>query len=395
MFARYPARAFVLAATLAALPVAAEAGSFQTVYTFTGGADGFDPIGGLIRDSSGALYGVTTSGGSGGGSAGGVVYKFDPATSKFTTLYAFTAGTDGATPGAGLVMDGAGRLYGTTQRGGTAAGCNYLCGTVFRLDPATGKLTTLYTFTGQADGFLPAATLVLRGGLLYGTTYYGGTTDCNRACGTLFKLAPATKTLTTLHEFTATEGIGPQSKLVFLPTPGLFYGTLTGGGAHASGAVFSINPTTNAFAVVHAFDYSVDGTRPTSNLVYRGGKLYGTTNGGGSMNTDATIYALNPTTGALATLHTFSGSDGIFPTYGVTFDTNGLAYGPATQGGSSGAGTLFSLKLLNSVFTKVHDFAISDGSLPAGPPVADSTGALYGVTSEGGSGHGTIFKYVP
>jgi uncharacterized repeat protein (TIGR03803 family) len=98
----------------------------------------------------------------------------------------------------------------------------------------------------------------------------------------------------------------------------------------------------------------------------------------------------------LTTLYSFQGpSDGLFPTGGVVFGAKGSLYGVTPQGGASGAGTLFSFKPGNGKFTTEHVFAISDGALPSGPLVADKAGTLYGVTSGGGSGHGTVFKLTP
>jgi len=141
------------------------------LYSFKGGSDGDGPIAGLITDAAGNLYGTTSAGGSPisetcSGQTGvvggcGTVFKLDPATNPptETVLYSFKGGSDGALPYAGLVMDAAGNLYGTTSEGGpgTCTGRNQVvvgCGTVFKLDPA-GNETVLYSFTGGSDGAFP------------------------------------------------------------------------------------------------------------------------------------------------------------------------------------------------------------------------------------------------
>jgi uncharacterized repeat protein (TIGR03803 family) len=116
------------------------------LYSFTGLADGGEPLAGVIRDSAGNLYGTTY----GGEGTAGVVYKLDAAGQE-TVLYTFTGGINGGSPYAGVIRDSEGNLYGTTSSGGTARG-----GVVYKLDTA-GQETILYNFTGQADGGDPLA----------------------------------------------------------------------------------------------------------------------------------------------------------------------------------------------------------------------------------------------
>src|SRR5580704_4246078 len=113
----------------------------------------------------------------------------------FNVIYNFTGGADGGQPDAGLTIDAAGDLYGTTAQGGYrgTARCPIGCGTVFRLkrQGANWILTPLYLFKGQSDGDYPAATLTFGpDGSLYGTTLYGGAQNCSTGCGTVFKLVP-------------------------------------------------------------------------------------------------------------------------------------------------------------------------------------------------------------
>ena len=131
------------------------------LYSFKGGSDGANPYAGLILDSSGNLYGTTTSG---GGAQAGVVFRID-ATGQETVLYRFTGGADGSAPYGGVTLDPAGNLYGTTVGGGKGKS-----GVVFKLD-ASGQETVLYSFTGGVDGAFPSAG-VFRGAAcdLYGTT---------------------------------------------------------------------------------------------------------------------------------------------------------------------------------------------------------------------------------
>jgi uncharacterized repeat protein (TIGR03803 family) len=101
-------------------------GRETVLYAFAGGSDGYYPSGGLVRDAAGNLYGVTYGGGA---YNAGTIFELEPNGTK-TSLYNFTGGNDGGTPGAGLLRDGKGNLYGTTQSGGA-----YGYGVVFGLTP--------------------------------------------------------------------------------------------------------------------------------------------------------------------------------------------------------------------------------------------------------------------
>jgi uncharacterized repeat protein (TIGR03803 family) len=168
------------------------AGNETVLSTFSGGADGSGPgPNRLIRDPSGNLYGTTSSGGNTSSSCPvgiyggcGVVFKLDPS-GKETVLYTFSGGADGWESLGGLIRDRAGNLYGTTGFGGNFSGsCNtYGCGMLFKLDPS-GKETILHSLGGGTDGFFPEAGLLQYKGSLYGTAEGGG----NYWSGVVFKL---------------------------------------------------------------------------------------------------------------------------------------------------------------------------------------------------------------
>jgi uncharacterized repeat protein (TIGR03803 family) len=163
-------------------------GTETVLYSFTGGADGGFPLAGLVRDANGNLYGTTYEGGAYGfGDMGyGTVFELSQA-GKETVLYSFTGGADGGNPQGGLVRDKQGNLYGTTVGGGVP-GCvvDMGCGVVFEV-AADGTEQSLYGFTGGADGANPIAGLVLdKKGNLYGTTELGGASGF----GTVFKVVP-------------------------------------------------------------------------------------------------------------------------------------------------------------------------------------------------------------
>jgi uncharacterized repeat protein (TIGR03803 family) len=168
-------------------------GSETVLYTFKNKPDGKEPHSKLIQDTAGNFYGTTLFGGQGncGGPPCGVVFKLDTNGNE-TVLYTFTGKSDGGNPNGDLIMDAAGNLYGTTiDRGNRRCG-GAGCGVVFKLDPS-GSETVLYTFNGDTDGGVPHAGLTMdSAGNLYGTTSYGGNlTDCQAGgCGVVFKITP-------------------------------------------------------------------------------------------------------------------------------------------------------------------------------------------------------------
>jgi uncharacterized repeat protein (TIGR03803 family) len=212
-----------------------KAGALTVLHTFAGGSDGDAPIAGLIADKAGNLYGTTKLGGAGCSGFGcGTVYEI-AADGTGTVLYAFTGGSDGGNPVGGLIADAAGNLYGTTEFGGSGKGCGGTgCGTVFRLAPG-GALTVLYTFTGGSDGAQPVASLIKDAkGNLYGTTLFGGT-----GYGVAFKIAARGKERV-LHSFTnGDDGAYPWGAL-FKDGEGSVVSTASGGGSTDFGTVFRI-----------------------------------------------------------------------------------------------------------------------------------------------------------
>jgi uncharacterized repeat protein (TIGR03803 family) len=244
------------------------AGTETVLYRFTGdNGDGF-PQAGVVRDSSGNLYGTTQNGGP---SNAGTVFKVDP-TGKKTVLYSFTGSTDGGYPMAGVVLDANGDLYGTTYEGGSA-----FAGTVFKVDP-TGKETVLYGFTGSTDGGSPQSGVIRDShGNLYGTTYYGG----NQGAGTVFKVNTVGQE-TVLHNFTSgNDGWLPLGGSLVRDSAGNLYGTTPQGGSNNFGVVFKIDTKGNE-TVLHTFSGS-DGKIPYGTLLLdKAGNLYGTTYAGGA-----------------------------------------------------------------------------------------------------------------
>jgi uncharacterized repeat protein (TIGR03803 family) len=222
------------------------------LHSFTGGTDGAVPQANPVVDSLGNLYGTASAGGDlscteGSGAGCGTVWKLDTS-GNFTVLYSFTGGTEGAAPIGGLVMDSSGNLYGTTIMGGDlSCFAPYGCGTVFELS-ISGNLAVLYSFTGgSSDGASPFATLLRDpSGNLYGTTEYGGDQSCaaggsTNGCGVVFKV-DASGNETILHAFTGgtTDGALPTFAALITDVKGNLYGATSYGGNANVGVIFAV-----------------------------------------------------------------------------------------------------------------------------------------------------------
>jgi uncharacterized repeat protein (TIGR03803 family) len=337
-------------------------GTLKTLYNFSGPPDGEDPMDGLIRDSKGNLYGTTAYGGNTGGTCGtngcGTVFELVKAGSAYTekVLYAFKGGTDGAYPGSGLVRDAAGDLYGTTPRGG-GSGCSSWsppgCGTVFKLTSA-GNEEVLYSFTGNADGGMPSASLILDGaGNLYGTTEDGGNFEgecADLGCGVVFEVTPAGQEVVLYSFKGGDDGESPMGPLV-ADGKGNLYGTTSTGGdvsnirctvqENGCGVVFELTEKGSLRTIYTFKGDPADGQLPIAGLVRdKQGNLYGTTDGGGPSD-DGTVFKVTPS-GIETMLHDFVGrSDGQDPHSSLALDAKGSLYGTAPDGGHFGQGVLF------------------------------------------------------
>lgn len=213
----------------------APGGTLTVLHSFTGGpGDGAHPASGLVADSSGNLYGTAAGGGASGG---GIVFKVAPDGSTYTVLHSF-AGTDGALPTAGLIMDSLGNLYGTTSKGGES---NF--GVVFELAPDGSSYTLLYTFAGASNGASPLAGLFADANSnLFGTTNSGGASVCP-ICGSVFEIHPDGFEKA-LHNFMGAlnDGANPTAGLI-ADSSGNLYGTASQEGVQGGGVVYELSGT--------------------------------------------------------------------------------------------------------------------------------------------------------
>lgn len=241
-------------------------GKEHVVYSFKGGTDGQYPSSTLL-DDGGNLYGTTYQGGVSSG--WGVVFKVTTTGSEHV-LYRFKAGNDGAHPYAGLILMN-GKLYGTTYQGGKSGS-----GTVYSVTP-TGVEHVVYSFKGGNDGQYPSAGLTDIKNELYGTTYQGGVST---GWGTVFKVNAAGAE-NVLYRFKAgTDGAHPMYAGVTLVN-GMLYGTTYQGGTSGAGTVYGMT-LGGSEKVLYSFMGGTDGQYPYAGLIELNGAFYGTTNAGGS-----------------------------------------------------------------------------------------------------------------
>jgi len=323
--------------------------SYRVIYNFLGGRnDGSSPIGNMVMDSAGNLYGVTSFGGGCGGSGCGTVFKLTPsAGGQWTESIAHSfSEAEGSNPQAGLAMDSFGNLYGTI--GGGANGY----GSVYELTPnADGSWNELeiYHFRGLADGEYPRAEVTLdSAGNVYGTT-----SGDNSQNGSVFELTPSSGgewTEHTLYDFVTATGCNPMAP-VWLDSAGNLYGTAEGCGHYAEGVVYKLTRNSDwswTESTIHAFGETGDGQNPQSGLTPDSqGNLYGTALRGGA-NGGGTVYRLRPNSnGTLSetVIYSFSSTVGdptsVFS--GVTFGGGTTMYGTSSGGGTLGNGAIYQI----------------------------------------------------
>lgn len=304
--------------------------SYATLHSFSYGDPGEAPITTLVQDRNYRLYGTGVE----------QIFQLYPTallSRLFTPIYDFTGGNDGdCADYCSVSMDSAGNLWGATPEGGADG-----AGVVFKVD--SSGYHVIYTFSGGADGGWGIGSMAFDAqGNVYGTTAQGGAYNG----GVAYRLSPtgdpSTYTYTKLHDFgNGDDGAGPWGGII-LGHDGNLYGTTEGGGSNFSGAVFQMTPNgdgTWSENVIHSF--AVDGTDGYQPLapptMDSAGNLYGTTVEGTSSDGFGTVYKLTNSSGSWteSIVHDFQGepNDGAWPFSPVTIDSSGNIFGTTTQGG--------------------------------------------------------------
>jgi uncharacterized repeat protein (TIGR03803 family) len=334
----------------------------------------------------------------------------------FTVLHSF-AGAGGAQPNAGVTMDAAGNLYGTTLYGGVLNCDNGGvpgCGVVYKLKKSHSNwmFSVLYEFPGPG-GFptSPGHITIGPNGLPYGTQLLGG----GRA-GTMFELLPSPMAAVSVnspwsyhlvHEFGfGNDGWGP-SQIAFDRAGNIFGATISGGTAN-HGIVYELTPGGGTWTetILYNFLGGTDGDGPVAVALDGAGNIYGSTVDGGNQQCRnnfgcGTVYELSPSgSGWTKTiLHVFQqATEGGVPGP-VARDSAGNLFGLTAVGAPGNGGTIWELSPSNGswLFTVLYTFpGPTEGNFAPFRPVLDSTGALYGVNNGGGAfNFGRVYKLAP
>jgi uncharacterized repeat protein (TIGR03803 family) len=398
---------------LAFAPFTYAAASYKVIQNFSCGADSSCyPSGPLVFDKSGNLYGTAEQGGI---ENYGTIFQLVPNpddTWSQTVLHSFDFANDGEYPRFGVILDSTGNLYGTTS----SAGGPRDLGTVFELLPDNGGWTIVLPFDGSSGG----GVVTDRNGNIYGAigpgNYKAGAVGELSPDGNGWSYVAL---YSFCAQANCADGDTPASPLTF-DVAGNLYGTTEYGGNKqlctadtiGCGVAFQLSPNrggTWTFHLMHAFAaFSGDGQTPSGPLVMdRNGSVYGTTLNGGPTG-GGTVFKLIPSTLGRSwketVLYTFPHcSSGCSPLHGLAIDQAGNLYGAAGGGdmlclGGSYCGVLFELSPQKGnqwTYTLVHKFNGTDG-WGSDTPTIGPDGNIYGVTLYGGqNSQGVVFQITP
>ena len=383
--------------------------SESEIWSFENTREG-GPVSGLIVDAKGNLYGEA---GVGANKCGAVYRLSRGANGKWsdTILYSFQCSGDGSGPVGGLVFDASGNLYGTADGGGGGHGV------VFELTHTPGgwSESVLHAFAGGPDGSIPVDAVTLDGaGNVFGSTAAGGTgTACGTiGCGVIFELVQGSSgewTESILHSFNDADGKSPRGSLA-IDQEGNLFGTTSGGGSADQGTAFELKSDTGGQwteQVLWSFTGDKDGRFPTASVILGpAGQIYGCTGFNGGLNGNGTVFELIKSSGGTwqeKTLTNFA--DGSGDPVGLTPDGAGNFYGATNAGGANGQGVIYTFsrdvngKWSGRIIYAFETGFVSNGQAFGASPsslILDASGRLYGETQYGGkNGKGTVFRLSP
>jgi uncharacterized repeat protein (TIGR03803 family) len=329
---------------------------------FPGGAF---PESGLVADANGDFFGTTSSGGA---ENKGTVYEIPHGTGSVTTLASF-GGPNGASPYAGLTLDSAGDLLGTTYSGGASND-----GTVFEISSGSSTINVLVSFNGSNGANPYGGVTIDSHGNLFGTTYAGGL----NGDGTVFEISNGSTGLTTVTAFNGTNGANPRGTVI-LDSSGDLFGTTSSAGSNSDGTVFEVQAGASSPSTLATFNGS-NGAQPYAGLTMdSAGDMLGTTYSGGA-NSDGTIFEISSISHQFTSLASFNGSNGANPECSLAVDPTGDALGTAYMGGKNKVGCVFELASGGKSIADIADFNGPNGANPLSSLVLDSIGDVFGTT---------------
>lgn len=409
------------------------------------GLNGSNPLGSLIEDKDGMIYGMATHGG-GIFEYDGVVFQYNPATSALIKKVELNSNNEGELGynSMGFTLGTDGKFYGMGSTTHILSGG----GSIFRFDPSAATYSVLLnTMTSSLNGKAPTGSLLkAKDNLLYGLCSSGGTTDS----GTLFQYNPLNHAFTKKFDFGGSNGASPYGSLmqatdgmmygmatyggiyfgtlfsydpstssyekkidfginpaVYFPTgsliqatDGMLYGMIANGGEHDLGTLFKYQPAFNDFTNIYHFtDDAKSGNSPVGSLIQaKDGMFYGLTSGSGERGFgNGVLFRYNSVTDTYNYQYSFDDPlADIHPIGSLVEASDGMLYGMTDENGNNRQGFLFQYNPLTNVLTKQFHFDGINGSHPIGSLVQGSNGMLYGMTYSGGTHDmGVVFQFDP
>lgn len=322
--------------------------------------------------STGGVYGI-----------GGII-KINGDGTGYSKVYSCMGMQAGGSMQSNLINGGGSLLFGCSVSGGT-----HSLGDIFSYNTTTNTYSSLFSMD-SASGFYPRGGIIkATNNKLYGMTSNGG----SKNIGVLFSFDLAGNQYVKLHDFDTITGQYPNGGLVQSSVNGKIYGMTTSGGTSSAGVIFSYDIATSSFSIVHNFNFANGFAGFGTLMESTNGLLYGMAFGGGTTGYGV-IFSLDPLSNNYTVMHTFNGTDGSAPYNSVLHESGGILYGCTSQGGTNNKGVIFSLGITGNTFTKLHDFDAATGSSPYGGVIKATDGKLYGMTLNGGLNNlGAIYSY--
>ncbi len=361
----------------ACMAAPARGGGILTALASFDGANGAQPYvhSDVTLDAHGNLYGAAPRGGANGD---GTVWELAKGSGTITPLASFD-GANGVNPYSGATLDANGNLFGTAYLGGA----NHY-GVVWDLAKGSGTITPIASFEG-ANGISPLSGVTLDAhGNLYGTTAGGGA----NGLGVVWELAKGSGTITPLASFDGANGVSPSAGVTF-DSNGNLFGTAQYGGAHGQGTVWELAKGSGTITPLASFD-GANGALPRGGVTFDAqGNLYGTAPYRGA-NNDGTVWELAKGSSTITALASFNGTNGSFPSAGVTLDAHGNLFGTAAGGG----GTVWEIKAGSGALTTLATFNGTNGFDPFSEITVDANGNFFGTALSGGLNNlGTVWEF--
>ena len=297
----------------------------------------------------------------------------------------FGTNDTGAFPAGGLAVDASGDLFGAASQGGA-----FGKGTIYEIAHRSAAATALASFNGD-DGATPQGGLVLdAAGDLYGVTTAGGAFGA----GTIFEIIKGSGAITVLASFPHSNVTSPVRGDLAVDAAGDVFGAVASAGATGSGTIFEVVAGSGAITTLASFN-GTNGSYPDTGVVMDAeGNLYGAAGEGGAFQ-DGAVFELASGSSTITTLASFNGTDGSFPLGKLALDSSGNLYGTTSDGGTANIGTAFEIVKGSGMITTLASFSAADGRHPQGDVALDANGNLYGIATQGGAmGVGTAFEIV-